>query len=488
MAIAILITQAIISSAGAETLFHMRSGRLWYRSDEKVHLDKFLDNFTALGVHVARDPALDLQIEGRCDGEQLEECFDRLLGDLGYVIKWDVVPGPVANILRLNSIEIFKPGHKQDLEAYQGHRNHVLSSYMGRKFVANEVLLGFKGGTKRQEVELLLGQMGGTIADCVESLGIYRIKFSPGTNVPALIKQLERQGVVASAEPNYVTRRQAPERIASSQGSPDFKKLNVSSRQKAYLAVLDSGLSPEQMPKDLIAGSFNALQPDQDIADTAGHGTHMAMIASGLVDPAGTKDSATEGVPLLAVRTFDDNGYTSNYDLMRAIEYSLDNGARVVNLSWGSEHSSSFISTAINLAQSKGAIIVAAAGNEPSGEKIYPAAYSGVIAVGASDGSGKAWSQSNYGDFLFASAPGMATLPTHDGSGAGEYGGTSIASAYVARALARYIARNPDAPPAEVISRFGESLSTFDSSRKRGNGLLDSAALAKFLDKAEKTP
>jgi thermitase len=165
---------------------------------------------------------------------------------------------------------------------------------------------------------------------------------------------------------------------------------------------------------------------------------------------------------------------------MRALQYALEQGARVINLSWGSETRSAFVEAAVSYAQSRGAVVVAAAGNEPTGRAMYPAAYDGVVAVSAlNEDQATTWDQSNYGDFVSVAAPGRATFPVgHDGP-PGAYAGTSIASAYVARELALYFTRHPTATAADAI-RALRAAATDAGAKGRdpryGYGALDAAA------------
>jgi subtilisin family serine protease len=147
----------------------------------------------------------------------------------------------------------------------------------------------------------------------------------------------------------------------------------------------------------------------------------------------------------------DDNGFTSNFTIMGSIDFALKHGARVMSLSWGSETRSDFLETALHDARSKGLIVVASAGNEPTGKPVYPAAFSSVIGVGALAPDGKSWANSNYGDFVTLYAPGFATLPVGYKGDPGAYAGTSISAAYVANLIADYLSAHTEATTQEVL-------------------------------------
>jgi hypothetical protein len=235
---------------------------------------------------------------------------------------------------------------------------------------------------------------------------------------------------------------------------------------------------------EFVVGQLDALDPERALSDRTGHGTQMALIASGLVRPAGAPSATSnEGVPVLAIRTFDDNGYASNFSVMNSIAYAADRGARAVSLSWGTDTDSDFLRRAVVAARSKGMVVVASAGNVPHGRPVYPAAYPGVVAVSAMNENGSLWEKSNYGDMVFAAAPGRAQFPVgHDGP-PGTYAGTSIGAPFVARELSLYMARHPEASVSEAVAAFKSALTDAGPEGKDpqyGYGAFDAAAIQRF--------
>jgi hypothetical protein len=181
----------------------------------------------------------------------------------------------------------------------------------------------------------------------------------------------------------------------------------------------------------------------------------MALIASGVVKPSGLRSESDSQNPIIPIRVMDDNGFTSNFTIMSSIDFALKHGARVLSLSWGSETRSDFLETALNDARAKGLIVVASAGNEPTGKPVYPAAFPSVIGVGALAPDGKSWENSNYGDFVTLYAPGFANLPVGYKGEPGPYAGTSISAAYAANVIADYLAEHPEASTQEVLESLG---------------------------------
>jgi hypothetical protein len=156
----------------------------------------------------------------------------------------------------------------------------------------------------------------------------------------------------------------------------------------------------------------------------------MALVASGAITPLGA-DPAETGVPVLAIRTFDENGYTSADTIMRAIDYAANSGVEIISMSWGSEIDSRFMESAMDYASQNGITLYASAGNEPTGIPIFPAGYNQVIAVGGLNPDGSQWENSNYGPFVGIYAPAIVNFNGQT------YAGTSAASAYTASKAAQ---------------------------------------------------
>lgn len=165
------------------------------------------------------------------------------------------------------------------------------------------------------------------------------------------------------------------------------------------------------------------------------HGTHVAGLTSASTN--NSKGIASVGIntEIISVKVVSDNE-TDDYRLMYATEgiiYAVEAGADVINLSWGSYTSSKTQEMAINYAIDNGCIIVASAGNNSSANSYYPAAYPGVIAVGATDDNDFKAAFSNYGNYIDVMAPGKNIYSTLAGSdnSYGYMSGTSMAAPIV---------------------------------------------------------
>lgn len=473
------ITCLLVGNAMAFNL-SLENDRVTMQVDH-TPLREVLQQFADQGVRVQMDPTLDVLITGSCRSAPIEEALDALLQPFAYVVTWELVPGPIADLPRLAEIQVFKRGENKRVAPLPPEtklrlvRGPLPDSPL---FVADEILLRVKPGTRLDEFRVLLRELGASIIGSIPELGIYQLRLPPGVNIPDLVEQLKRNAILADVEPNYAERVQRTpmqQALDSADGQHPTPPIHSGA---APLAILDSGLLGGVGIDSAVVGQYNAIFPNAGMNDRQGHGTQMALVAAGAIQPGGAA-SSSEGVPLLAIRAFDEQGATSNFALMRAIQYAIEKGARVVNLSWGTETDSRFIADAISYAQSKGVVVVAAAGNKPTGKAVYPAAYPGVVAVSALNADGTVWNQSNYGNFVTVSAPGSARFPVGHEGPPGNYAGTSIASAMVAREVSLYFSRNPKATANDAIRALGNAVTDRgDKGRDPiyGFGALDAAA------------
>lgn len=146
---------------------------------------------------------------------------------------------------------------------------------------------------------------------------------------------------------------------------------------------------------------------------------------------------------LYNVKVLADNGSGAWSWIANGITWATDNGAKVINMSLGGSSGSSTVESAVNYAWGKGVVLVADAGNSGTSSPFYPAYYTNVIAVAATDQNDNKASFSNYGTWVDIAAPGvsiLSTAPDHPNKIWGKavkYGtlsGTSMASPHVAGA------------------------------------------------------
>jgi len=218
------------------------------------------------------------------------------------------------------------------------------------------------------------------------------------------------------------------------------------------VAVLDTGIDVDH-PDLNVAGGYNVITNTTGAADDDnGHGTHVAGIIAALKD-TGEDTGAVTGVAhnasLYAVKVLNaaGSGYVS--DVVEGIYWAINNTMDVINLSLGTSTDSLALRTAVEDADDAGIVVVAAAGNEgnPPGKGdnvIYPAKYSSVIAVAATNQDDERAKWSSTGPDLELAAPGMDILSTWNDGGYESKSGTSMAAPHVSGTVALVLAAAED--------------------------------------------
>ena len=226
---------------------------------------------------------------------------------------------------------------------------------------------------------------------------------------------------------------------------------NITKGTGATVAVIDTGVAAT-------ADTRSALESGADFTggttssgngqnDTDGHGTSMAAL---IIGSGGVVDGFAPGSELLPVRATIGEGMTPD-SLAAAIQYAVSQRVSVISISLRVVSQDSTLEAAIKDAVNANTVVIAAAGDEAQSTVDYPAAYPGVLAVGAVDQNGSAWSSSNTGPQLALMAPGVA-VPTEDNFGsAGTTTGTSASTAYVSATAALIRATHPSWTAGQVI-------------------------------------
>lgn len=198
---------------------------------------------------------------------------------------------------------------------------------------------------------------------------------------------------------------------------------------------------------------YNFYYHNADTSDDCGHGTGVAGIAAAVTNNGIGIAGIAPGSMIMPIKAGSCGG--GNYSSMiSGLFYAADNGARVINISAGAPSDSTYLSDAVNYARSKGAIVVAAVGNDNSTIPFYPASYPAAFAVAGTLQGDMRYLSSNYGSQVDIAAPATPIYTTWwtptSGSMYTSAGGTSDAAPHVAGLAALLFAKNPNYTASDV--------------------------------------
>jgi subtilisin family serine protease len=201
--------------------------------------------------------------------------------------------------------------------------------------------------------------------------------------------------------------------------------------------------------------SGDYLVRDNDPSDEMGHGTAVAGICGAQINNSIGIAGTSPDCPLMILRAGNANGYLEEDDVASAILYAVDNGARIINMSFGDAQASPMLEEVVNYASGQGVLLIAAAGNSGTEDPVYPAAYGPVLSVGACNQQDNRASFSSFGVSLDLLAPGVAITSTLMGQ---TYGlmqggsGTSYAAPFASGVAGLILSLHPSWQPADVKS------------------------------------
>lgn len=245
------------------------------------------------------------------------------------------------------------------------------------------------------------------------------------------------------------------------------------------VAVIDTGIDythPELAP--IYKGGYNYVANTPDPKDDQGHGTHVSGTVAAVKDGNGIVGVAPE-VDLYGVKVLDERGSGQYSWIVSGIEWAIENGMDVINMSLGGRSGTDALALVMTEARKAGVTVICAAGND-YGPVNYPAKYPEAIAVSASTSRDTLAYFSSRGPEIAVIAPGYSIYSCKKGGGYTSMSGTSMASPHVAGLAALAVAAGAQGPDAVRAALTGAATPLPGlSTDKQGAGMVDAAKLVR---------
>ncbi len=304
------------------------------------------------------------------------------------------------------------------------------------QFVPGELLVGFEAGMSTVSMDArasaLAGSVGAEVAKTYANMAL--LSLDPEANLDPIAQQLRAQIGVQYVERNYIRKVPAVIRSASYQmdsierqfSNGDTMEISIDrlkamrsqvksnnrvrtiptypknewlnwgssrigheiiwseSSTSPWVCVADTGVDARHPDlKGRIVNGYDFINADSVPQDDFGHGTHVAGIITGKVN-SNTGPAGISNGKVLAVKVLGAQGWGTDFDVASGIRYCANNSyVKVINLSLGGGDPSLTIYSALDYAiNTKGKLVVAAAGNSSTSVPEYPAAWASTTIPG----------------------------------------------------------------------------------------------------------
>jgi len=314
----------------------------------------------------------------------------------------------------------------------------------------DRLIVRARQGANANAVSSAIGAQGASIASQIPQLNTHVLRVAPAA-LAKVMGALEKSGLFTFVERDDLARGTLTPNDSSLSAQWHLAKVQATSAwnisqgsSQVGIAIIDSGVDgthPDLAPK-LIAG-YNFLLGNTNTSDVLGHGTATAGTAAAATDNLVGVAGLGWKNPIMPLLVLSSSNYAYYSDIAHAITYAADHGIRVISISISGNTASSTLQGAVDYAWSKGAVVIASAGNNGNSVPNYPAACDKVIAVSATDVNDNLPGWSSFGSWVDLSAPGDSIYTTSTGGAYGYWSGTSFSAPLVSGLAALVLSANP---------------------------------------------
>ena len=409
---------------------------------EKCSLENVLQSLSEQGRwQIFVEPELRLQVTTRFKNLTHSQALRSLLSDVNFAI----IPSPKAS----SRLLVYKTSsEKAVVRIVPTMRLAKLKKVRIKPGkIPNELVVTLEPGSGI-DIDALAAELGAKIVGKIDGLDIYRLRFENEQQAGKAEALLEKNEGIASVDSNYGISRPDTLTPVGLAAPPLNLRPSSADDDGIVIGLVDSSVQRQgSQVSDFLLQEISMAGAPADSSDQVNHGTSMAeTILRGL--SASLDGEQETSVKILPIDVYGQSESTSTFEVAQGVQAAIEAGADIISLSLGSDEQNDLMRAVIQAGASSGVLFLAAAGNEPTGHPVYPAAQSEVIGVTALNRSGRSVANyANSGNFVEAAAPGAGVTVFNNQTFYGT--GTSFSTAYVA-GVAAGIASTKGLPMAEV--------------------------------------